>query len=160
MKKMIYVFVTAITVFAFVNVNTLSGQEWSKDQKAVWQEVENGWKAWKSGDSNGAFKGVHEKYLGWNHDDPMPISKAKWKNQYEMWSSYMKVQYYDLEPARIVVEDNSAVVYYYFEFSSVIDKDGMKKNRNMEGRNVEFYVKDGGDWMLLGDMTYFEGDDD
>ena len=36
----------------------------------------------------------------------------------------------------------------------------MKKNSSMEGRNVEFYVKEGGNWMLFGDMTYFDEDDD
>ena len=36
----------------------------------------------------------------------------------------------------------------------------MKKEKKMEGRNVEFYVKDGGKWMLFGDMTYFDDDDD
>ena len=52
------------------------------------------------------------------------------------------------------------MVYYYFEFSWTYEKGDYKKSKNMEGRNVEFFVKDGGDWMLFGDMTYFEDDDD
>ena len=160
MKKLINYAVIALTCIAFLGTSTAIGQEWSKDQKAVWQEVEDGWAAWKSGDIDGAFKGIHEKYLGWNNGDPLPISKEKWKSMYEIWQDNMTLEYYDIQAASIVVDGNNASVYYFFEFSSVFEKGEMKKEKKMEGRNVEFYVKDGGKWMLFGDMTYFDDDDD
>ena len=160
MKKLINYAVIALTCVAFLGASTAFGQEWSKDQQAVWQEIENGWAAWKSGDVDGAFNGIHEKYLGWNTDDPLPISKAKWKSTFEMLQGYMTIEYYDIQAARILVDGNNAVVYYYFEFHSVYGKDEMKKENKMEGRNVEFYIKEGGNWMLFGDMTYFDDDDD
>lgn len=160
MKKRINYIGLFLLMFAFLATSTVNGQEWSKDQKAVWKEVENGWAAWKSKDTEAAFAGIHEKYLGWNQEDPLPISKAKWKSMQEQWKDNMTIEYYDLQPARIVIEGDNAVVYYFFEFYSVFEKGDMKKENSVEGRNVEFYIKEKGKWMLLGDMTYFDENDD
>lgn len=160
MKKFIRYAFLLVTMFAFIGVSTVNAQEWSKDQLEVWQEVENGWASWKSGDLNASFAGISESYLGWNNDDPLPISKAKWKSMQEQWKDYLTVDYYDIQPARIVVTDDNAAVYYFFEYSMVYEKDGMKKQINSKGRNVEFFVEEKGKWKLFGDMTYTEDDDD
>jgi hypothetical protein len=160
MKKNMNYTLIVLLIFAFVGVQSVKGQEWSKDQLEVWQEVENGWAAWKSGDTEKAFAGISDKYLGWNTEAPLPISKEKWKSKQEQYKDYVSVEYYDLQPARIVVTDDNAAIYYFFEFSMVFEKDGKKKEINTEGRNVEFYVKEKGKWKLFGDMTYFENDDD
>lgn len=160
MKKLINYAVIALTCVAFLGASTAFGQDWSKDQKEVWQTVENGWVGWKSGDTKATFATIHDKYLGWNNEDPLPTSKEKWMSMYEMYQEYSKVEYYSLDPARILVYDDNAVVYYYFEFYSVYTKGDKKKESHVEGKNVEFFVKEGGKWMLLGDMTVFEEDDD
>lgn len=160
MKKFMNYACLLLIMFAFVGVQTVTAQEWSKDQLEVWQEVENGWAAWSSGDLEAGFAGISDKYLGWNSEDPLPISKAKWKSKQEMWKEYLTVEYYDIQPARIVVTDDNAAVYYFFNFSMVYEKDDIKKQNSGEGRNVEFYVKEKGKWKLFGDMTYFEDDDD
>ena len=157
MKKMInYAFITLL-MFAFMGVSSVYGQEWSKDQKEVWKEIEKGWAAWQKGDTETAFAGVHEKYLGWNSEDPLPISKAKWKSKQEQGKGEITIGNYDIQPARIVVDDDYATVYYFFEFT-ISGKENWKKS--FEGRNVEFYVKEKGKWLLFGDMSYFEEDDD
>ena len=159
MKKLINYAVIALTCIAFLGTSTTFGQEWSKEQKAVWQEVENGWSAWKSGDIDGAFKGIHEKYLGWNNDDPLPISKEKWRSMNEALQDYLRVDFYDIQPARIVVYGDNATVYYFFKFYTVFQKSSTRNENKLKGRNVEFYVKEDGKWMLFGDMTYFDEDD-
>jgi len=150
----------AFMCVAFLSTSTLMGQEWSKEQKEVWKLVKTGWEGWKTGDTEAAFGTIHDKYLGWNNDDPLPISKAKWKSMYEMYQEFSTVEFYSLDAARILVDGNNAVVYYYFEFYSVFEKGDMKKENHMEGRNVEFFVKQNGKWMLFGDMTVFDDDDD
>ena len=160
MKKTMNLIVAAMVFCSFAFATPLTAQEWSKDQMAVWKSVEDGWAVWKSGDFDAMFNGIHEKYMGWNNQDPLPISKEKWSQMYEMWKDYIIIEYYDIQPARILVEGDNAVVYYFFNFSSVYSKGDKKKENSVEGRNVEFYVKKGGEWMLLGDMTYFEEDDD
>lgn len=156
MKKIINYVVIAMMGFAFLGTSSLTAQEWSKDQDAVWQEVKDGWAAWKSGDSDKAFDGIHENYLGWNNKDPLPTSKGKWMRSYEENKEFMKVDYYDIEPARILIEGDNAIIYYYFNFHMVYEKGEYKKESSMEGKNVEFYIKDGNKWKMLGDMTYFE----
>ncbi len=160
MKNFRNYFVIAFTCIALLGSSTLFAQEWSKDQKEVWQTVENGWAAWASGNMEGAFDGIHDKYLGWNNERPLPMSKAKWQEMYKKYSEFMKVQYYDLEPARIVVEGDNAIVYYYFSFYSVFEMGDIKEEEDVKGRNVEFYVKDGGNWLMMGDMSYYEENDD
>lgn len=71
-----------IAVLAFFLTSSVIAQEWTKEQKEVWQTVENTWSKWKANDVAGAAANLHEK-----------------------------------------------------------------------GKNVEFYVKEGGKWLLLGDMT-------
>ncbi len=153
-------FTIALMLTAFLCTSTLLGQNWSKEQKEVWKGVESGWEAWSKGDTEGAFNTIHDKYLGWNNDDALPMSKAKWMKMYNMYKEMSTVEYYDLNPARILVDGDNAVVYYYFEFYSTFKKGDKVKENHMEGRNVEFYIKQNGQWMLFGDMTYFEEDDD
>jgi hypothetical protein len=160
MRKQINYLVMLLTCIAFLVATTAGAQEWSKDQKEVWQTVEEGWSAWKAGDADEAFKNVHEKFLGWNSTEPLPIDKAQWVDMYNMYKESMSVEYYSLNPARILVEGNTAIVYYYFKVYMVYAKGDKKKEMERMGRNVEFYVKDGGDWMLLGDMTAYEEKDD
>ena len=160
MKKLMNYFVIAMTCIAFLGTSTAIAQDWSKDQKEVWETIEDGWAAWKSGDADAAFKGVHERYLGWNNDEPLPTTKEKWMESYKMYKEYMTIEYYSLNPARILIEGDNAIVYYYFEFYSVYAKGDKKQEKQVVGKNVEFYVKDGGKWMLLGDMTYFDDGDD
>ena len=156
MKKIVNYTLAATLTLVLLGATSLNGQSWSKEQKAVWEEVEKGWEGYVSGDVEKAFSGVHEMYLGWNAEEPLPVSKESWMKEYNMWNEYITFEYYDLKPARIVVVDESAIVYYYFEFIMDFDKDGKKKTREMKGRNVEFYIKDGGKWMLLGDMTNYK----
>lgn len=159
MKRIFNYAIITFVALAFICASAY-GQEWTKDQKAVWQVVQDDWASWQSGDTEGAFNNVHEKYLGWNNDDPLPINKEKWIKMYEKFKEISKIEYYDLEPARILVEGDNAVVYYYFEFYTTITWEDEKKEKSIEGRNVEFYIKDGGKWMLLGDMSVFEEEDD
>jgi hypothetical protein len=71
-----------------------------------------------------------------------------------MMSENMKVMYSDMEPARITVVGDAAVVHYYFTFVALFSYEGKEFEREMEGKNAEFYIKDKGKWVLLGDMTY------
>ena len=153
MKKLMNYAAIAVTMIAFLGASTLNAQEWSKEQKEVWQEVENMWTYWKAGDIDAAFANVHEKYLGWNNTSPMPMSKAKWVDPAKESKDLYSKKDFDIEPARILVIDDAAVVHYYYSMSYVYD-DGEEKYKGKDrGRWTEFFIKDGGKWMLIGDMT-------
>lgn len=141
-------------------------QEWTKDQKAVWQVVQNSWESWKNKDITGYFSNLHDQYMGWNNEQPLPVSKSELKASVEARKDMMTLNHYVISPARIVVTNSAAVVDYYYAMYFTW-KQGEKESMQSErGKFVEFYVKDGGSWKLLGDMTYTEpqkhhdGDDD
>jgi len=150
--------VITVIVFSFLGVSTLIAQEWTKEQKEVWETVENMWIKWKANDLEGAFANVHENYLGWNNSDPMPTSKTKWMNSVKMNKDQISEEYYDIEPARIVVQGDAAVVHFYFSFSYLYTKGDEKHKIGYHGKWSEFFVKEGGEWMLLGDLTLSKGD--
>ena len=159
MKTLMNYSAIVLLMIAFLGASTLNAQEWSKEQKAVWQEVENMWTKWKAGDIEAAFENVHENYLGWNNESPMPMSKAKWINPMLETIKMTSGQYYDIEPARILVQGNTAVVHYYFEYSFLFTKGDKHMKKESGGKWSAFFIKENGKWMLIGDMTVSEDDD-
>lgn len=142
-----------IAVLAFFLTSSVIAQEWTKEQKEVWQTVENTWSKWKANDIAGAAANLHEKYQGWNGNMPLPMSKEKMTQMFTEMKDMEKLDYYSIEPARITVSDNAAVVDYYFDYQVTRIMGTDKKQEHEKGKNVEFYVKEGGKWLLLGDMT-------
>jgi len=66
---------------------------------------------------------------------------------------YAKMDYYDLEPARILVYGDAAVVHYYYENYITFTKNDKKSEYNYKGKNAEFYIKEDGKWFMIGDMS-------
>ncbi len=154
MKKLINYTAIAITMIAMFGTLTLNAQICTKEQKAVWQEVENMWTNWKAGDLDAAFANVDKDFLGWNDEDPMPLSKDKWVNPMKETLNMRTKINFSIEPARILVRDNAAVVHYYYKYSFLYT-DGEESNKiSYEGKWTEFFIKDDGKWMLIGDFTY------
>ena len=69
---------------------------------------------------------------------------------------FATLEYYDIEPARILVYKDVAVVHYYYEQYIIFTKDDEKTEYNYKGKNTEFYIKEGGNWLLIGDMTVWK----
>jgi len=143
-------------LIAFLGTTRVNAQEWTADQKAVWQEVENMWANWKVSDIDGAFANIHEDYLGWNNSVPMPMSKAKWANSMQDFSKSIGNQYYNIEPARIVVYKNVAVVHYYFDYSFELNTGEKKEKHAYSGKWTAFFVLEKNLWVMIGDFTFSE----
>lgn len=158
MKKSIISVIAVCMLMAFAT--SAFTQDWSNEQKEVWQAVKDGWVAWQKGDLENAMTGFHEKFQGWNSEYPLPANKKKVIGYYKMMKEYMTVVNWDIEPARIVVVDNAAVVHYYFSFYATYQMGDKKKEESVSGKNAEFYIKEKGVWMLLGDMTFIDDEDD
>jgi hypothetical protein len=142
-----------IALFTFLMTSSVIAQEWTKEQKEVWQTVENTWSKWKANDVTGAAANLHEKYQGWNSEMPLPMGKETMTQMFTEMKDMEKLDYYNIEPARITISGNAAVVDYYFNYSVTRTMGTDKKQVQEKGKNVEFYVKEGGKWLLLGDMT-------
>lgn len=160
MKTLINASATTLLIIAFLGLTTLKAQEWTKEQKEVWNEVEKMFTNWKNGDFDASFINVHEKYLGWNDESPLPLSKDLWMESTKDFDKYTTERGFYAEPARIVVVGDAAVVHYYYSFWWVYEKGDKKKKGDTKGKWSEFFIRENGKWMLLGDMTLSEKDDD
>lgn len=157
MKKM---YVLSMVVAFMLTAGITSAQEWSKEQTEVWKVVQDTWKGWKAGDATAVAASFHEKYQGWSDDSPIPIGKTSMMEWYNSMKDAMTVSYYSIEPARITVLKNSAVVDYFYHMNISWDMGGEKGSKEIKGKIVEFYVNEGGKWLLLGDMMVHEEDED
>lgn len=159
MKKLMQIAVMALVMVFLAGVSY--AQEWSKDQTEVWKVVQNTWDGWKKGDASAVFASIHDKYQGWSDDSPIPMGKQSMEKWYNSMKDAMTMYYYSIEPARITVLKDAAVVDYFYYMSVGWEMGDDKGSKEMKGKIVEFYVKDGGKWMLLGDMmTHADEDDD
>ena len=147
-----------VTLTCIVVTTIAYSQEWTKAQKEVWQIVEDSWTKWKAGDIPGSEACLHEKYQGWNDQLPLPITKEMVMSRDQEMKEIFKINYHSLNPARIVITENAAVVDYYYAFEATITRGDKKEQMNSHGQNAEFYIKEGGKWLLLGDMTTIEED--
>lgn len=143
-------------IMALFSSTTTVAQEWTKDQKEVWNVVVDSWNKWAAGDIEGSMASIHEKYQGWSSDSPLPIGKEKLTDWYTAMKNFAKVNFHDVEPARITIVGNAAVVHYYFSVNMTYTIGEEKSQKDISGKNAEFYIKDGGKWLLLGDMTAFD----
>ena len=79
---------------------------------------------------------------------------------YTSMKDMMKVNFVEVQPARITITKDVAVVDYYFSLSITTKVNEESKTEDSRGKNVEFYLKENEKWLLIGDMTYFEEKDD
>jgi hypothetical protein len=147
-----------LAFIAIIATTTAFTQEWTKAQKEVWQIVEDSWAKWKANDIPGSTAYLHEKYQGWNDQLPLPINKEMVIKRYEETKDNFIIDYFSLNPARIVITENAAVVDYYYTFDATFTRGDKKELIESHGQNVEFYIKEGGKWLLLGDMTTIKED--
>jgi len=157
MKKLLKIMLAIGIMMAFcLSTSNIIAQEWSKEQLEVWNIVKDSWAKWAKGDVEGSIASIHEKYQGWSIEEPLPVGKAKLKEWYSSMKDMMKIQFFDLEPARIVVTEDAAVVDYYFSFYTTYTWGEKTTEKEIKGKNAEFWVKEKGKWLLLGDMTVFK----
>lgn len=84
----------------------------------------------------------------------MPVSKDKWVNQMIVTKNMRTKINFSIEPARILVRDNAAVVHYYFSYSFLYTDGAESHKKSDQGNWSEFFIKENGKWMLIGDFTY------
>ncbi len=160
MMKKLQIIVMAV-VFVMTALVT-HAQEWTKEQTEVWKVVQDTWKGWKTKDVNLVSAAFHDKYQGWSDESPLPMSKATSIEWFNNMKDAMNIHQYNIEPARITVLKTAAVVDYYYYFSYSWTMGDKTESDEIKGKIVEFYVNEGGKWLLLGDMMVHEdaGDKD
>jgi hypothetical protein len=157
MKKIFKI--AAIAAIAILFTSAVSAQEWSKDQTEVWKVVQDTWTGWKTGNLDMVSANLHDKYQGWSSESPLPMGKESLVSMFAAMKDSFKVNFYNIEPARITVTKSAAVVNYYF-YMSITTLGESNKTEEEKGKIVEFYVSEGGKWLLLGDMMVNDDEED
>ena len=122
------------------------GQTWSDKQLDVWNVIEDQWKTTMEKDTTGLDKYLHEKFLGWDNQNPMPQDKSsakKW-HRYVTQNSTRLIQ--ELYPVGIIVHGNTAVAHYFYSQASQ-NRKGERKT--VHGQYTDILVKENGKWRFL-----------
>ena len=154
MKKFFACAITTIVLLFMVT--PIFAQEWSKEQTELWKVLQERYTKWQNGDFDGFTALVHDQYQGWSNNDPLPLGKEMLVSRFKDLIKSMKLESNMMNPARIVITKNAAVVDFYFALTFVSTAKDKQNKMELNGKNVEFFVKENGKWLLLGDMTEFK----
>ena len=145
-----YVLVRAsVFVFLFGMILLMSsqafGQEWTAEQKEVWEAVQANWETFKKGDVEKALSMKHEHVVVWFGARPLPLTKEFLSFAYKSWLDYEKPTNAELKPLNINIFGNVANVYYIYKYDGEKLKD--------QGRVLETWVKEGNKWLAIGSLS-------
>jgi len=122
------------------------GQEWTAEQKEAWGIVEKMTKSWANRDLDGYMSCLHENFIGWFNEDPMPIDKKTLRNWEEYWLSSTKIHREQSTPVSINVTDDLAIVNLYAQELRE-DKAGTKLTYSKWTFTCK---KENGEWLIMG----------
>ena len=88
-------------------------QEWSAEQKEAYGISAKMEEFWANRDLDGYMSCLHENFIGWYNEDPLPIDKNSLRNWEEHWLSTAKILRYESKPVSINITDDIAIVNLY-----------------------------------------------
>ena len=138
--------ITSILVCVFIVISGFQafGEEWSAEQKEVWEAVERHWEFFKKGDMEALRSNFHDKVLDLWGDNPTPLNRDQIESGNKVLIGYYVYTYIDLKPVAINVVNNVANVFYIYKRES--------KNREylQRGRTMTTMVKENNQWIIVG----------
>ena len=138
----------ALAILLLLPSAYLFSQEWSAAQKEVWKNVEAYNALSDAGNVEGFMAYVHNDYLGWSYNSPLPMDKAAVRKFVEYEFTTSKTILTNIKPAGIGIFGNVAVVHYYYV---TIYKDAEGKEKSGAGRWTDILMKQGDKWVMIGD---------
>jgi ketosteroid isomerase-like protein len=138
-------YLLAITCL-LLGVAAADAQDWSEEQMEVWKTVVSQWEASKAQDPTWPETYLHDAFLGWSDDNPMPRDKSSTERWYKYTSGNSKTLEQELNPVGIVVEGSVAVVHYYYSVSTENRKGERETNH---GRYTDILIKEGEKWRFI-----------
>lgn len=147
-------------LFALVLSAPAMAQDWSPEQTEVWNVIVAQWDSDKASDHTWTERSLHQSFLGWSDENPMPSDRDSVKRWENYSSENLKVLEQELYPVGIVVEGTTAVAHYFY---SVAAEDREGKRKTTHGRYTDVLVKTDGVWLFIawrgGDDPRFNIDD-
>ena len=137
--------VLSLFVFLLVVNTSVYAQEWSGEQKEVWKSHQKMTDSWAKRDLDGYMSCLHENFIGWYNEDPLPIDKKSLRYWEEHWLSTSKILRNELKPVSIKVTDDIAMVNWYGTTVRVAED---KKLLYSKWTNI--CKKEDGKWLIIG----------
>jgi ketosteroid isomerase-like protein len=138
---------TKITIFAIIGLIIAFsglqalGEQWTAEQKEVWNAVLADIENFKKGDVEKLMASRHDNFVGWFGNQISLYGKTGSRAYYKGWFDYDIPANFDLEPVKILIIGRAANAYYTFTLSGKIS--------SSKGRAVDTLVKEGDKWLLI-----------
>ena len=142
MKKLVLLISCVILV---LNTSVMC-QEWSTEQKEALGIVEKMDKFWANRDLNGYMSCLHDNFIGWFQEDPLPLDKNSLRHWEEHYLSTSKILRNEIKPVSIKVTDDIAIVNLYA--TAVREDENGAKLGYSKWTTVS--KKEDGKWLIIG----------
>lgn len=118
------------------------GQEWTAEQKEVWNVVVADIENFKTGDVDKIMEKRHDDLIIWWSNRTLAFGKKLATYQYKGWFDFEIPKNWELNPVTIKISGNIAIVAYTYKISGEKISDS--------GKNFDVWVKQNNQWLLLG----------
>ena len=122
------------------------GDEWTAEQKEVWESVEGFWDSIKSGDVESALARHHDKMIVWLSENPDPSKKNQTRSEYYTLVSQSVPTFVKLKPLVINIVENVANVFYLSNWES------LNKEISSSSRVLITMIKQNNKWVWIGSL--------
>jgi uncharacterized protein DUF4440 len=141
--KSIIIFIT-VCIFVVAPGLQAFGEEWTAEQKEVWDSVEGFWDAMKTGDVYSALERHHDKMQNWISMNPYPAEKKQMRSEYNGLVARYRPTFIKLKPMSISIIEDVANVYYIEKWES------SNKEVSWSGRVLLTMIKKENNWIWIG----------
>ena len=117
------------------------GQDWTVEQKEVWDVVVADYELFKEGDVEGILASRHDDVAILYANKKVPLDKKLLKLNYKGWFDYNKPVSIKLETLAIKIIGNVASVFYTYKLSGKI--------LSYSGRAMKTWIKQDNRWILI-----------
>ena len=141
--------IISVFVGVFMVVSSLSsfGQEWTAEQKEVWEMVEKNWESFKKGDLKAFINDYHDKCTILFGDNPSTLNKSQIESE-NRWQIARKVPtFIRLKPIAINIVNDVANVFYVYKWES------KNKEYSQGGRRMTTMIKENNKWITIASLS-------
>ena len=147
MKKLLAFFAVLLVVI-LLSGNSFA-QQWTSEQKDVWQTEIKCWDALKSGNADEFTPFFADSYMDWDFANNAPQNKTNWAKGMNNYLQNNTIVYYTITPITIWVKGDFAYDQYYYTIDTKDKVTG--KEEESEGNWTDMLMKQGSNWVLVGD---------
>ena len=117
------------------------GQDWTTEQKEVWNVVIADYEKFKQGDVEGLLASRHDDVVIWWGNRKIPFDKGLSGLNYKGWFKSDIPTNWELKPLAIKIVGNVASVFFTYKFSG--------STLSGSGRDLETWIKQNNKWIMI-----------